>query len=53
MENIEFNWLDGNWASNLEFSTSDSPRAGTDAEPASQAAEQVDQPGAEHVLLLL
>ncbi len=42
MENIEFDWLDGNWASNIEFSTSDSPRAGTAAEPASQAAERVD-----------
>lgn len=53
MENIEFDWLDGNWASNLEFSTSDSPRAGTAAEPASQAAERVDHPGGEHALPLL
>jgi hypothetical protein len=43
MENTDFDWLNGNWASNLEFSTLDSPRAGTAAEPASQAAERVDQ----------
>jgi hypothetical protein len=49
MENIEFDWLDVDWASNhepLEFSASDSPRA-------SQTAERVDQPGVEHALLLL
>jgi hypothetical protein len=32
--------------------TSDSPRAGTVAEPASQTADRVDQPG-EHALPLL
>jgi hypothetical protein len=51
MENTDFDWLNGNWAPNLEFSTFDSPRAGTTAEqaspvaqPASQAAERVDEP---------
>lgn len=36
MENIDFDWLNSNWASNLEFRTPDSPRAGTAAELASQ-----------------
>jgi hypothetical protein len=53
MENIEFDRLDSNWASDLEFSTFDSSRAGTAAEPASQAAERVDQPGGEQALPLL
>jgi hypothetical protein len=53
MENIDYDWLNGNWASNLEFPISDSPRAGTVAEPASQAAELVDEPGGEHALPLL
>ena len=57
MENIDFDWLDGNWASNYEtpeFLTSDSPRAGTAAEQrASQAAERVDRPSSEHALPLL
>jgi hypothetical protein len=53
MENTDFDWLNGNWASNLEFLTSDSPRAGTAAEPASQAGERVDQTGSEHALPLL
>jgi hypothetical protein len=50
MENTDFDWLDGNWASNLEFPIS---RAGTVAEPASQAAERIDEPGGEHALPLL
>ncbi|CAM6001812.1 unnamed protein product [Sphagnum balticum] len=50
MESIDFDWLDGNWASNLEFRTSDSLRAGAAAEAASQA---VDQTGGEHALPLL
>jgi hypothetical protein len=53
MENIDSDWLDGNRASNLEFPISDSPRAGTAAEPASQAAKRVDEPGGEHALPLL
>jgi hypothetical protein len=53
MENTDFDWLNGNWASNFEFSASDSPRAGTAAEPASQAGERVDQTGGEHALPLL
>jgi hypothetical protein len=54
MENIDFDWLDGNCALNYgtpEFSTPGSPRAGTAAEQASPvaqraspAAERVDQP---------
>jgi len=38
MENTEFDWLDGTWASNYEipeFSASDNPRAGIAAEPVS------------------
>jgi hypothetical protein len=35
MENTDFNWLNGNWALNLEFSTLDSSRAGIAAKPAS------------------
>lgn len=60
---MENDWLDGNWASDYgtpEFLTSDGPRAGTAAEqaspvaqPASQAAERVDEPGNDHVLPLL
>ncbi|KAL5347584.1 hypothetical protein ACLOAV_006992 [Pseudogymnoascus australis] len=49
MENIDFDWLDGDYALNHrtpEFLTSDSPRA-------SLAAEQVDQPSGEHALPLL
>ena len=53
MENTDFDWLNGNRASNLEFPISDSPRAGTAAEPASQAAERVDQTGSERALQLL
>ncbi|PMD55592.1 uncharacterized protein K444DRAFT_666304 [Hyaloscypha bicolor E] len=53
MEMTDFNWLNGNWASDLDFLTSDSPRAGTVAEPASQAGERVDQTGSEHALPLL
>jgi len=53
MENTDFDWLNGDWDSNLEFPISDSPRAGTVAEPASQAAEPVDGPGGEHALPLL
>lgn len=34
MEHIDFDWLSGNWASNLKFSTFDSPRDSTTAEPA-------------------
>jgi hypothetical protein len=49
MENIDSDWLDGNRASNLEFPISDSPRAGTTAEP----AKRVDEPGGEHALPLL
>jgi len=52
MENTDFDWLNGNWTSNFEFSASDSPRAGTAAEAASQTADWVDQPG-EHALPLL
>jgi hypothetical protein len=60
---MENDWLDGNWASDYgtpEFLTSDHPRAGAAAEqaspvaqPASQAAERVDEPGGDHVLPLL
>jgi len=50
IENTDFDWLNGNWASNVEFLTSDSPRAGTAAEPDSQAGERVDQTGGEHAL---
>jgi hypothetical protein len=39
METTDFDWLNGSWASDLEFLPSDSPRAGTAAEPASQAGE--------------
>ncbi|KFY68606.1 hypothetical protein V496_00949 [Pseudogymnoascus sp. VKM F-4515 (FW-2607)] len=49
MANTDFDWLDGDYASNHripEFLTSDSPRA-------SPAAEQVDQPSGEHALPLL
>src|SRR5277367_770599 len=46
MENIDFDWLDGDYALNYEFSTSSSPRA-------SPAAERVDQPSGEHALPLL
>jgi len=53
MENADFDWLDSNWASNFEFSTSDSPRPGIAAEPASQASERVDQTSGEHALPLL
>ena len=52
MENTDYDWLNGNWASNLESPISDSPRAGTVAEPASQAAELVET-GGEHALPLL
>jgi hypothetical protein len=51
MENTDFDWLNGSWALNLEFSGFDSPRAGTAVE-ASQTADRVDQP-AEHTLPLL
>ena len=51
MENTDFDWLNDSWASNLEFSGFDSPRAGTATE-ASQTADRVDQPG-EHTLPLL
>ena len=60
---MEYDWLDGNWASDYgtpEFLTSDGPRAGTAVEPASlvvqpasQAAERIDEPGRDHVLPLL
>jgi hypothetical protein len=50
MENTDFDWLNGNWAADLEFLTSESPRAGTAAEPASQVGERVDQTGSEHPL---
>jgi hypothetical protein len=53
MENTDFDSLNNNWASNLEFSTLDSPKAGIAAEPASQAAELVDQTGSERALPLL
>jgi hypothetical protein len=53
MEQTDFDWLNGNWASNLEFSALDSPRAGIAAEPASQAAERADQTGSEHTLPFL
>ncbi|KFY26196.1 hypothetical protein V491_01425 [Pseudogymnoascus sp. VKM F-3775] len=52
MANTDFDWLDGDYASNHrtpEFLTSDSPRANR----ASPAAEQVDQPSGEHALPLL
>jgi hypothetical protein len=52
MENTDFDWLNSDWASNVEFPISDSPRAGTVAKPASQAAEPVDERG-EHALPLL
>ena len=43
MENTDFDWLNGDWDSNLEVPISNSPRAGIVAEQrASQAAEQVD-----------
>jgi hypothetical protein len=42
MENTDFDWLNGNWALNLEFSTFDSPGAGIAAELASQAGDRVD-----------
>jgi hypothetical protein len=54
---MDDDWLDGNWASDYgtpEFLTSDDPRAGTATEqPASQAAEHVDQPSGEYALPLL
>ncbi|KAH8781606.1 hypothetical protein BGZ57DRAFT_926385 [Hyaloscypha finlandica] len=53
METTDFDWLNGNWASDLELLPSDSPRAGTAAEPASQAGERVDQTGSELALPLL
>ncbi|KAI9762389.1 MAG: hypothetical protein M1840_001250 [Geoglossum simile] len=53
MENTDFDWLNGNWASNLEFFTSNSPKAGTAAEPASQAGGRVDLTGSELALPLL
>jgi hypothetical protein len=53
MENTDFDWLNGNWASNLDFSGFDSPRAATAAKPASQASERVNQTGGEHALPLL
>jgi hypothetical protein len=43
MENIDFDWLDGNCALNygtLEFSASGSPRAGTAAKQASPVAQR-------------
>jgi len=55
MENIDFDWLDGNFPLNYgtpECSTSGSPRAGTAADQASPAAERVDQPSGEHALPL-
>jgi hypothetical protein len=52
-ENTDFDWLTGNWDSHFEFSASDSHRTGTAAEPASQAAERVDQTGDEYALPLL
>jgi hypothetical protein len=54
MENTDFEWLNGNWVSNLDFLTSDSAGLGITAGPASQAAERVvDQAGGEHALPLL
>jgi hypothetical protein len=53
METTDFDWLNGNWASDLEFLPSDSPRAGIAAEPASQVGERVDQTGSELALPLL
>jgi hypothetical protein len=53
METTDFDWLNGNWASDLEFLPSDSPRASTAAEPASQAGEQVDQTSSDLALPLL
>ena len=56
MENVDFDWLDGNYAlyyGTPRCSTSSSPRAGTAAEQASPAAERVDQPSGEHALPLL
>jgi hypothetical protein len=52
MENTDFDWLNSDWASNVEFLISDSPRAGTVAEPASQAVKPVDECG-KHTLPLL
>ena len=54
--NIENDWLDDNWASDYgtpEFLTSDRLRASTAVEPASQAAERVDQLSGEYALSLL
>jgi hypothetical protein len=45
MENIDFDWLDGNFALNYgtpEHSTSGSPRATTAADQASPTAERAD-----------
>ena len=54
MENADFDdWLDTDWISNYETLASDSPIAGTAAEPASQVVERVDQPKGEHTLPLL
>jgi hypothetical protein len=56
MEDIDFDWLDGNYALNHrtpEFSTSSSPRASPVAQRASPVVERVDQPSGEHALPLL
>lgn len=53
MESTDFDWLDDNWPSNHEPVASNSFIVGTSAEPASQAAERVDQPSSEFALPLL
>jgi len=53
METTDFDWLNGNWALDLEILPPDSPRAGTAVEAASQAGERVDQTGSELALPLL
>lgn len=56
MENIDFDWLDGNFALNyrtLEHSISGSPRATTVADQASPVAERADKLSGRYTLPLL
>lgn len=56
MEDLNFDWLDGNSVSNYgtpELPSSDSPGIGPAAERANSVAEQADQPSGERALPLL
>jgi len=56
MDDISFNWFDGDYVSNYEtpkFPSSNSPKIGPAAKQANSVAEQAGQPSGERVLPLL